>query len=280
MNNREIASLFWFLALIAFVVRKNPAIINSFKSVIDILFSKKLLTLFGIIAIYMALATLLLKYLGYWEFSLLKGTVYWIASVGIVSIFKVCEQNQNKSFLKKFILSNIGFIVVIQFLCDEYTFPLWSELLIVPFMAVLAMMGVVAAYKDDTKAVSKVANFILGALGFAILLNAIRGAYHDSENLVSMVNLKSVILPLVYSLAFLPVIYLFAVYTTYENLSVHLSIKHNSEMVRKAMWVIFWKYRLSLKGLAKFQEERLHDLYGCGSYDEIEGVIKLGCTPR
>ncbi len=273
MSNREIASLFWFLTLMVFAIYKNPRVIESLRSLCKILFSKKPLILFGFIAIYTAMLTLLLHFLGYWELSLLKGTILWIGSVGIVALFKVCDYKANSNFFKKLILSNIALIVVVQFICGEYTFPLWGEFLIVPFIAFLAMLGVVARNQKDNQVVSKAANFLLVVMGFLILINAVRGAYDDSENLIGMANLKSFTLPIIYSLAFMPLIYLFALYVTYENLATHLSIKFNSEITRKAMWAVLLKYRLSLKGLTEFKEKRWQDLYSCGSYNEIKDVI-------
>lgn len=135
------------------------------------------------------------------------------------------------------------------------------------------VMGVVAGNQKDTKSVSKAANSILGVLGILILLNAVRGAYDDSENLIGMTNLKSFTLPIIYSLAFMPLIYLFALYVTYENMAIHLSIKFNSEITRKAIWAVLLKYRLSLKGLTEFKEKRWQDIYSCGSYNEIKDVI-------
>lgn len=84
-NNREKAIIIWLLIAIFFMMFKED-IRKSMLNILKILFSK-LLFVFLAMFLYVAATVFLLHEIGFWQFTMLKSTIFWIFSVALIMLF-------------------------------------------------------------------------------------------------------------------------------------------------------------------------------------------------
>lgn len=87
-NTREIAIAILFFSLIIFALYKSSKdIIDSFKSVLEIFFSKKIITPILIMFFYSLILIYILNIVGLWENHQIKNYIYWLIGVGVITHF-------------------------------------------------------------------------------------------------------------------------------------------------------------------------------------------------
>lgn len=214
-NNREIAVGIWTVALIVFaacfkVVRTSFAPIP--KATLPILIP--LLMSF----IPTALVVWLLAYLKLWDLSVLKETIYWVIGTGIIMFGKFNSVKDVKTLYKQTAKETLALVVILEFIIWLYAFPLWAELLFVPFVTFIVLLATVAKYikTDGIELTRKVLNGTQVFIGLLILLFTFIGFVKSPAVLFTFQNLELFLLPIILSLTYVPSVYFIALYSKYE----------------------------------------------------------------
>lgn len=89
-------------------------------------------------------------------------------------------------------------------------------------------------------------------------------------------NLKTLILPPLLTVAFIPFVYLFALIITYETLFVRLSIfnKNNPDLIKFTKHKIILAYHLNLLELNRFAKESNQDLMKIKTREDVINMVK------
>jgi hypothetical protein len=151
LNNREIALVFWLIVISIFFLSssKMTKIRNSFKRMLAGLFVRQIISVLFLMVTYMVIIIYWLSELDLWNIEQLKNTVFWCISVGFMSLFQLEKFKMDKSFFKKSVIDNFKLLAIIQFIIGVYTFSLWFEILIVPFLAlIITMLAIAEAEKS------------------------------------------------------------------------------------------------------------------------------------
>lgn len=151
LNNREIAVVFWLIVISIFFLSssKMTKIRNSFKRMLAGLFVRQIISVLFLMVTYMVIIIYWLSELDLWNIEQLKNTVFWCISVGFMSLFQLEKFKMDKSFFKKSVIDNFKLLAIIQFIIGVYTFSLWIEILIVPFLAlIITMLAISEAEKS------------------------------------------------------------------------------------------------------------------------------------
>ena len=70
---------------------------------------------------------------------MLKDSIMWFFIFALVSIFTtITSSEKNSFFFKEIVLNSLKLIIVFEFIINFYTFPLWVELLFLPFAPCVA----------------------------------------------------------------------------------------------------------------------------------------------
>lgn len=214
-NNREIAVGMWTVALIAFaacfkVVRTSFAPIP--KATLPILIP--LILSF----VPTALIVWLLAYLNLWDLSVLKETIYWVIGTGIIMFGKFNSVKDLKSLYKQAAKETLALVIVLEFIIWLYVFPLWAELLLVPFVTFIVLLATAAKYMktDGVELTRKMLNGTQIFIGLLILLFAFIGFVKNPAALPTLQNLELFLLPIILSLTYVPSVYFIALYGKYE----------------------------------------------------------------
>jgi hypothetical protein len=273
-NNREIASGIWLTIFFLFMLVKKDIRQSLFDVLKAFFHIKILIPLISMIAFVSGTITVLYL-IKFWDISLLKDSIIWFCFSGIAIAFNSATSKSSENLFKRNILDNIRIIVFIEFLVNVYTFSLVAELLIMPFMALVVMMGTVAQTDKKYLRVEKLMNGIQMIFGIIVLVYAVGNVISDYKNFGSIDTLKQFLLPFVLSILFMPFVYFLAVFSSYEELLIRLDlgIEKSNELKRYAKRKIFRHCLFSLKKLRVISNMGVYNLMHIQNKDDVNQMI-------
>ncbi|MFZ2125311.1 MAG: hypothetical protein WA087_00925 [Candidatus Saccharimonadales bacterium] len=238
-NSREIATGLWLVALIIFASRFK-VVRSSIVDVLKALFTPKLIIPLLISFIPTTVVVLVLAYFDLWDMSVLKETIYWVIGTGLVMFGSFTDVKSVKALYKKTAKDTLALIVVLEFLIWFYVFPLWAELLFVPFVTLLVLLTTMAQYMktEGIDLTRKVLNGVQVFVGLVILMFVMVALIKDPRPLFTYQNLELFLLPLVLSFTYAPSVYLLALYSKYEL--AFNRINHFTTLSKKDKNAIKW----------------------------------------
>ncbi len=237
-NNREIATAIWLLILFLFVIRHRK-VGKSIKQSFNSLCQFKILFPIILMIFYMGVCVIVLFLINFWDISMLKETIYWILGTALIGLINANEIKQRNGFFKQIIIKYVTLVFVLGFILNIYTFPLWIELLLVPtitFTALSIQITELQKSKDPRyDMVNKIFNKILSLTGLILLVITIYNTICNHEEYFTILNAKIFILPIILSTLYLPFIYLWALYLTYDELFIRISINNKDQRISNFM---------------------------------------------
>lgn len=268
-NNREIATFVWLVVFAVFVLRSKD-VRKSAVNVLKIMASPKLLLPVVLLAAYISGFVYLLHKVGLWNIALLKDTLFWFFSAGLLTMGKYVTA---KVPVKKILYENLKIVVVLEFILNMFTFALWMELLIVPVVTIIVMMNTyVEATKGDRRVAKLLAGILQAILGFVLIGHAFYAAVADYRVLGTLDTMRSFLLPILLSTAIVPAAYLMAVYSNCESLFI--GFKFGSKKAPWFIWYCKWQVILhcgvSTKRIARL---RPFDLMHLESKQDVKDML-------
>ncbi|GGX15987.1 hypothetical protein [Aquimarina muelleri] len=224
LSNREISIIIWTLLFFAILVFKSKGSLLNLWSVIKVIFVKKIIPFYIIIGLYLFIIINIFRELSIWEFSLYKDFIYWFLTTGLVLFFGVSDIKNYKDFTK-IILTTTSLTTILEFIVGFYNFSLIWELILIPSLTFISILPVFADLKKDDPNTKIVANFlknVLTIIGFGFLIYGIYKLIVDYADFFTLSNLKSFLLPPIFTLVFLPIIYYTVLYIKYEKVFENL----------------------------------------------------------
>lgn len=219
-NNRELAITIWIITLAVWAV-SSKKIRPSVVSLVKAFFAWKLTLGYVAMGMYISVVLIALRYMGVWRKTSPATILIWIICVAFMMLFKSDHANKH-DFFKSKVKENLRIVVIMEFIVNFYTLNLWLELLFVPLMAVIGGMMAIAERDSQYDPVRKLLNGFMVLVGIFLTGYAFRMAVVDFKGFATIATLESFVLPILLTLAFLPFVYLVAIYTTYESLFIRL----------------------------------------------------------
>jgi len=219
LSNREISIIVWLLLTFIFLTASSKVNFGKFLLVLKALFSKKIISFYIGIGIYLALIVTLFNRFGVWEFSLYKDFIYWFFTTGMVLFFNVSDLKTNNDFTK-IILTSTSSTIILEFIVGFYNFSLVWELILVPTLTFISILAFVAEIKKEDSSYKLVATFLnnfLAIISFGFLIYGMYQLINNHNEFFTLNNFKSFLLPPIFTLLFLPFIYYVVIYVKYEH---------------------------------------------------------------
>lgn len=251
-NNREIATLIVLLSFLIFTIYKandKKDLYSSFMIVIKALFARQIFIIIILLISYLYYEIKFLKYIGFFEPSLLKEVIIWsFGAFGL--ILKHTKITEDENFSEKLILDNLKFIVIFEFICNMYTFNLFVEVIIIFSVTMLILMKTVSDYQEKNETnlrTVKIINFLLNIFSLVIIIFTINQLINNYNSIEIVRNLKSFFLPLMLILFYLPFYYMVILYSKYEMIFISMQffikdINLNNHLKRKVFTYCFLDY--------------------------------------
>lgn len=251
LNNREIAISLWLLAISAYIFSssKMAEIRTIFKGILSAFFARQIISVFCLMFAYMAIVIYWLSELDLWNFEQLKNTVFWCASVGFMSLFKLEQIKKDKSFFKHSVIDNLKLLAILQFIVGVYTFSLWVEVLLVPVLVLIGAMLAVAETDKKYHQVKVLLEYFLSLFGVAVIVYTL---YMLTTNFGEFGREKTAydfFVPPLLTLCYLPFVFFMLIYTTYEQVFVRLKFAIKNRFHRytaKFYAFVLFNVRISL----------------------------------
>ncbi|NRS90888.1 hypothetical protein HNQ02_003835 [Flavobacterium sp. 7E] len=235
-SNREIAVLFWTIVIII-----SAIFIVGFKSLKELannFFVCQIQIPLILMFVYIGILIFIFYKLKLWEFALLKDTVIWSFSSATVLFFNI-NKAKEIIYFKPIIVDNLKMIFILEFITNFYTFNLILEFIIIPIMTFLILLQVYADYSSKTneehKKVASCLKSIINICGLFILIYVTYKTFHQYKELLNVVNLKSLLLPIILTFIIIPYLYILALTMNYETLLTRIPYLVESEIKRKKL---------------------------------------------
>ena len=247
-SNREIAYILWILAIII-----GGSLIKTgrkfYKSVLPIIFCRKFILFYSVFSCFLLGVIKILHYIGFWNISLLKDTIFWVIFVEVPVFIKALKDAKDQYFFRELIRDNIKWIVIISFIIEFWEFSLWMEILIIP----IATIGVALYYVADSDKkyiqVKKLLDKFQGLIGCYFIYFVMKNLLREWRQLYDFQTIKVFILPVILMILNMPVVYGLAVYNQYEQIFIRLKGRDEEKKKMKIQMIKFGRislYRLSM----------------------------------
>lgn len=158
-----------------------------------------------------------------WNAVLWKDSLYWVVLSGFALAFKTAGHRNPKQFWGESIREQVAIVVFLTIIVNMYTFSFWIELLLVPLILFLTGLAAAAKNTDDFAHVAGILNGILAIIGWTLLVVALWRAVGDYRAVASWETLQRFLLPVKLAVAFLPLLYIWALYVGYDKVVRWLS---------------------------------------------------------
>ncbi|MBO0929541.1 hypothetical protein [Fibrella aquatilis] len=257
--NREMALLIWIVILPLWILSLN-SVRKSFSDVLKAFFVWKIVSLYAIFFLYASLLTWLSYKAGFWDLSLLKDTIVWTLGTAAIMVARSTKVT-NWDYFREIIKDTLKWTVILEFINSFYTFSLSVELAVLP---VLTLIGLLIAYSEtfkdkltgDQQKVAPLLRNVTSFIGIMILGFVVYKTVTQTGDLLTIINLKSFLLPIFFTLLFVRFVYLIALLVSYENLWVRLNflINHRQDLTNQLKRTILKEANVNIIKLANISK--------------------------
>lgn len=274
-NSREQALIIWIAIFFVLILSKKE-IRTSFLGIFKILLHRTFLFVFSALFLYLALVIFIFSKIGIWSTTLVPETIFWFFGSALVLLFGVNNATHNSQFFKKIVLDNLKIILVIIFIVNIYTYHLVIEMIILPITLLVVAISTYGGTKKEYLQVKKLADFVLVAFGIFLIIFALSRVVSNFQDFVTLENIQSFTLPTLLTFAYLPLLYAFAIFITYETLFIRLNIftKENKQVTYFAKRKILTLCHLNLWKLNRFAKASTQELMKLGTRSDVLTMIE------
>ena len=228
LDNRELAIYSWVLIFI-FVLLISKGTRKSILDFVKCLAEPYIFRLISITLLWMCIVTYLLSLIPLWSFANLKISILWILLVGIPFLFDDYKKIKGKDIFKKIILKSISPIILIELISNIKTFNFGIEFLLFPLQCILALIVVFTDLQPELQKAKPYVQLIIICFGIWFLVKGIIVIINDYNILLNLETLAKIGLPIIYSLAFSPFVFLFVIYMEYEQILVRIKLFYKDD---------------------------------------------------
>ena len=154
----------------------------------------------------------------------IKDAIIWFVTAGTITAYKGIEIAKRPHVFREIIIDNIKLIVVFEFLASFYTFNLLIELIILPFVFSLFMLIEICKTQKEYRTALNFFNVIQIAFGLMVIIHVVQKSIINYRELMSFNTLISFFLPIFLTILFLPIVYLFALFSVYSDIFLRYKI--------------------------------------------------------
>jgi hypothetical protein len=261
-SNREIAIGIWLIIFFAFAFTRRD-VRKSFISLFGAFLKRKILFSLLLMVLYVCTIVGLLFHASLWQVSLLKDTLIWLFFSGDFTIMNLVTSNPQQLDLKKAII-------------QLYSFALIVELIIVPIIILVVFVDSYIRAKGEDLEILRITGSIQAIFGIILIIFTLINIISDYHNLDILYTLKTFFLPAILSISFLPFIYLFVLFCSYEDVFIGLKLgyKKSPHLKYYAKSKIYHYCQLSIKEVSRLKPYHLLHLLAIEDVDNLIEDLK------
>lgn len=221
LTSREIATAFWLIAPLMWMIAKHPKIRGSAVGLLKAFLDSKILATtllsFGALGLIVAWP---IAALGLWQAQTIKATGLWVLAVGLPILFKAHAIQSLGSFLRQEIYRKLDISILIGFVFNVYVFSLWVEFILVPLVTIMVLLHQFTLMNksegyDETR---RFLGWLMTAGGIIMALYVLGRVLENPERLASSENISLFLLAILLTIVYLPIVFCLGVYMRYESM--------------------------------------------------------------
>jgi len=221
LNNRDYATLIWVSILIP-VLLSQKTIRTAFITVIERFFVRPIISAAIFISFYIVAIVFFSSKYSIITIEQFKVVFVWAICAIFNALFNSVKASEDMYYFKQAFWGQLKIVIVLEFFINLYVFSLPIEFVLLPVITFLVTLSVVSGSNSKYSPVDKVLKWILAIIGFSLLFYTIYSIYIDFDAFLTLNNLRNFIIPPVYSILLLPVIYIMALSVCYESLFIRI----------------------------------------------------------
>ena len=274
-STREVASIIYLVLFFAFLIIRSKDITlltNLLKSAFKKVFIIPILCLFA----YAGLIIYGLQFVPLWEWILVKDIILWVLFVATPICFKAAVNRKKRQYpFKRMVVDNFIWSAILEFFIGAFTFSFGAEMIIVPAFSLLVLLQNHDRENEQYKSVNKLLDGISVITGLMLLGFTIDRAVKviAQDGIVDV--LVSFSIPIIFSVAFLPIVYFLAVKGQYHDLFVLVRIRNidGEKTLSLKTRKIFSACGLSYKQLLNFRKAYTTEYIGKVCFGNDDGTF-------
>ena len=255
-STREVASAIYLILFLAFVLIRAKDITlltNLIKASLKKIFIIPILCLL----VYAGLIVYGLQFIPLWDWILVKDVIIWVLFVATPVCFKAAvNRKKNQYPFKRMVIDNFVWSALLEFFIGAFTFTFVAEMFVVPTFSLIVLLQNHDRENEKYRGAHKLLDGISVITGFLLLVFTIDKAINviAQDGIVDV--LISFCIPIIFSVAFLPVVYFLALKGLYHDLFVLIRIrnKENEKMLSLKKKKVFGACGLSYRKVQDFRK--------------------------
>lgn len=260
-SNRELTlGLYAFIFIVWLLCSRKirPSTINLIKSACH----RQLIIPFFFILCYAGISIYGLSCLSFWKWQYLKDIVMWVLFAGVPICFNAVN-TQEEQYFRNIVIDNFLFTALVEFIFGTFTLSFIGELIVQPIILLLFLLQATAGKEEKYRAFKQFLDAVIAISGTLLIYFTVKEAITSYIYLNVLDLLVSFLIPIVFSVFYLPVAYLFAVYAKYQVLFIRMTFKSpkSKKLKCKHKWKVFVACGLSYKQICRFEKEYVKRLY-------------------
>lgn len=223
-NARELAIAIWVgAAIIACCFLPGRPLVGIVKA----LLAPQFIGLFWLFVGYVAFYVFILHRIGLWNAADLKTTLFWGLFTAAGMMGRMIAKEEHPKLISGWLKDSIGAAIFVEFIANLYTFPLWGELLLVPFLVFIGGMLAVAHGEQRYKPVATLLQTVIALFGLFLLGRGLWLVVANWSSFATLATLRDFYMAPLLSFALIPFLYVLYLFVRYETafMALQLSIK-------------------------------------------------------
>ena len=254
-NNNEIATLLLIIFALVLFKPLRTCLISIISILKEFLSKNKIFQMILVeLSLYFFIVTIFLHHINLWNLINLKDSILWLLFSGFVLYKDIITDKIWQETMKNYLLKVISISAIYEFIVNIICLPIWVLLLLIPLICFLQMISSYAEDKKEYKSAYIFADNLITMIGFGILIYIGHRLIQNYEILLQKENLKAFLLPIIYTIAFLPFSLVNKTFTEYQQAYKRLSWRSDVKIPVNFKYVyrIFQFCKLDFVKLNKF----------------------------
>jgi hypothetical protein len=205
-----------------------------------------------------------------WKNIFIKDIALWILFVGTPLFFGAINRKPEEHYFKEMLINNFKLTVLIEFFISSFTFELIWEIMLVPILVFIFMLDAITSTKNEYRPTKKLMSTIIVIINIIFIYETVSMATGKLSSLNLIDSLISLLIPIVFSVFYIPISYMFAIFCKYQIIFIRMGFKESKDNYIKILhrFKIIWLCKLSLSKLDKFERFYIQSMYM--NMDEVE----------
>ena len=212
MNAREIASVVWLGGFLTWAAATMPDARAAFLQVVKAFVQPKVVGPVIVLAAWTAGLCALASTVGLWMTDVLSDTAVWFLTVGMAFYFSL-DKVAEDGWIGRTIRRAVGTAVFVEAFVNLRVFSLPVELVLVPVVTFIVLLGVVAERDDEHRAVHRLVQGVLAIIGVLFVVYVVVSLIGDPKPGETS---RKLLLPVWLTISAMPLIYLVGLWSAYE----------------------------------------------------------------